>query len=373
VIRARKTAATIRRPGAGRPQPNCSNICLAVCAVLLIVPVGHADMIHFKNGTSVAVDRAIEKSGQVEYWVGSTKYVIPSSDVEKIEKSGELSIRVGGQAPPNVVAPSSVDATPGVSVSVTSPGASEPGSGMVVVPATPDNYTNGTNLEEAASRHFHLRYVGPQTTYAVESGVLETMERQFEKLSRELRYAPTQSLGVVLYTERDFFDITRATEWTSGLDHNQLHLPIQGISRMTPALQHVLKDEISYWFVGSVSRQRCPTWLNEGLAEIMEPRGPTPYDAFLAHMFEQHRQIPLSDLEHPFNGLTPTQAGIAYAESQATVEYLRDRYGMDDVLRILQRIGAGETPQAALRSVVHTDYAGLGQEVAAYLAKRHPQ
>jgi Peptidase MA superfamily len=373
VICERKTAATVRRLGAGRARPHCSSICLAVCAVVLIVPVGHADTIHLKNGTSVAVDRAIEKSGQVEYWVGSTKYVIPSSDVEKIEKSGELSIRVGGQTPAKIAAPSSVEEVPGVSVNVTNPGATGSGSGMVVAPATPDNYTNGTNLEEAASRHFHLHNVGPQTTYTVESGVVDTMERQFEKLSRELRYAPTQSLGVVLYTEKDFFDITRASEWASGLDHNQLHLPIQGISSVTPALQHVLKDEITYWFVGSVSRQRCPAWLNEGLAEMMEPRGPTPYDAFLAHMFEQHRQIPLSDLEHPFSGLTPTQVGIAYAESQAIVEYLRDRYGMDDILRVLQRIGAGETPQAALRSVVHTDYAGLGQEVAAYLAKRHPQ
>jgi hypothetical protein len=364
VTREGKTTTQISCLSARR-QPHRGRVRIAVCAFLLAVAVGHADTIHFKNGASMAVDRAIEKNGQVEYWVGSTKYVIPSSEVEKIEKSADLSVRVANQMPANSVAPSPSEGTPGVSVSVTSP------SGTRVAPGSQDSFTYGVTASENQARHFYLRYVGPQTTYAVESGVLDTMEEQFEKLSRELGYAPTQSLGVVLYTERDFFDITRAPTGASGLDHNQLHLPVQGISSTTPALRHVLKDEITYWFVDSVSRQRCPAWLKEGLAQMMEPRGATPYDAFLGHLFEQHRQIPFTELEHPFHDLTPTQSGIAYAQSQAAVEYLRDRYGMADVLRILQRIGVGDAPEAALRSVMHTDYAGMGQGIVSYLAKKH--
>jgi hypothetical protein len=326
---------------------------------------GRADTIHLKNGTSVEADRAIKTGGHVEYWVGSTKYVIASSDVEKIEKSAGPSVRVNGQSPMNVVSSPSTQGTTGISVSVTGT------SGTTVVPAAPDDFTYSISGDASEARHFHLRYVGPQTTYAVESGILDTMEGQFEKLSRELRYAPTQSLGVVLSTERDFFDITHAPQWASGLDRNQLHLPVQGIASMTPALQHVLKDEVTYWFVDSVSRRRCPAWLKEGLAEMMEPRGPTPYDAFLGHLFEQHRHIPFAQLERPFPDLTPTQSGIASAESQAALEYLRDRYGMAEVLRILQRIGAGDAPQAALRSVLHTDYVGMEQGIVAYLAKGH--
>ena len=333
--------------------------------MLLAAAVAHADTIYFKNGGSMAVDRAIDKDGHVEYWVGSTKYVIPNSDVEKIERSAGPSVRVNGQGPMKIVSPPSNPGAAGVSVSVTGP------SGSTTVPAAPDDFTYTISGDASQARHFYLRYVGPQTTYAVESGILDTMEAQFEKLNRELRYAPTQSLTVVLYTERDFFDITRAPEWESGLEHNQLRLPVQGISSVTPALQHVLKDEITYWFVDSASRRRCPAWLKDGLAETMEPRGPTPYDAFLGHLFEQHRNIPLTQLEHPFHDLPPTQEGIAYAESQAAVESLRDRYGMAEVLRILQRIGAGDAPEVALRSVMHTDYAGMGQGIVSYLAKKH--
>ena len=51
---------------------------------------------------------------------------------------------------------------------------------------------------------------------------------------------------------------------------------------------------------------------------------------------------PVCLLEHPFNGLSEVQAHVAYAESLSALEYLRSRYGMDDVLRILQRVGSGD-------------------------------
>ena len=40
---------------------------------------------------------------------------------------------------------------------------------------------------------------------------------------------------------------------------------------------------------------------------------------------------------------------------------------MDDVLRILQRVGSGEAPESALRAVTRSDYADLEKELTAYL------
>jgi len=45
-----------------------------------------ADTIRFKNGAYIEVDKASEKDGQIEYWMGSTKYTIPKAKVEKIVK-----------------------------------------------------------------------------------------------------------------------------------------------------------------------------------------------------------------------------------------------------------------------------------------------
>jgi hypothetical protein len=54
-------------------------------------------------------------------------------------------------------------------------------------------------------------------------------------------------------------------------------------------------------------------------------------------------------------------------ESLATVSYIRDRYGMSDLLRILEKLGQGEAIESALRSTIHCDYRQLQQETEAAL------
>jgi hypothetical protein len=105
----------------------------------------------------------------------------------------------------------------------------------------------------------------------------------------------------------------------------------------------------------------------------MEPRSSSSYVGVLAGLFGQHKQIPFAILEHPFNGLSEIQASVAYAESLSALEYLRSRYGMDDVLRILRRVGSGEAPEGALRAVTRSDYADLERGLTGYLEdeKRH--
>src|SRR5881296_204807 len=137
----------------------------------------------------------------------------------------------------------------------------------------------------------------------------------------------------------------------------KLRIPIQGVTSMTPELQRVLKHELTHSFVRFMVGDRCPSWLNEGLAQLMEARSSSPYAGVLAGLFEQHKQIPFAALERPFNGLSEIQASVAYAESLSALEYLRSRYGMDDVLRILRRVGSGEAPEGALRAVTRSDYA----------------
>jgi hypothetical protein len=82
-----------------------------------------ADTIHFKNGAYIEVDKASEKDGQIEYWLGGTKYTIPSTKVEKIVKGGGPSITLGSQVPVNLVPPSSADAASQRSGSVPPPAA----------------------------------------------------------------------------------------------------------------------------------------------------------------------------------------------------------------------------------------------------------
>ncbi len=138
---------------------------------------------------------------------------------------------------------------------------------------------------------------------------------------------------------------------------------------MNPELGRVLKHELTHSFLNSLAGGRCPTWLNEGLAQLMEPRSSSMYAQQLAQLFQQHKAIPLAALEHSFAGFSSVQAEVAYAESLSAVEYLRDRYGMGEILRMLQNIGSGTGAEEALRHSTGLDYSVLQQRIGEHLAK----
>jgi len=175
---------------------------------------------------------------------------------------------------------------------------------------------------------------------------------------------------VILYTNQAFFDVTRAPSWTGALNDGKLRIPVDGLSTVTPELARVLRHELTHSFINQLSMGRCPQWLNEGLAQLMEPQTLGSRTPRLAESFKLEREIPLNELEAGFTSFNSVEAVLAYDESLAVAEYLRNTYGMSDVLRVLQRIGQGESAEAALRAIVHSDYRQLEDEVRVYLARQ---
>jgi tetratricopeptide (TPR) repeat protein len=394
----------------------------------LFFPAAFADTIYFKNGIYIEAENASEKDGQIEYWVGSTKYTIPSNRVEKITKGAAPAVQPaprGTRAPSSSVSTSShypglttvegssprgfSPVSPSFRPKVSSPAPSLP-SGDSYWSALRERIVNRDRIDESAlsaienqakpiqtanayfvagivemehrnpeaasryferaltfspdstaflawyadsllearhyseaavqaerwarmepqsaqafrslaaaqynsdhtreavraweraqelepspdtqrllertrrelateersnqqeSRHFSLRYVGGETSLALQRDLLGTLEEQYQQLAHDLDYSPDGNLVVTLYTQKQFFDITEAPSWAGGLNDGKLRIPIQGISTVTPELQRVLKHELTHSFIGLIAGDSCPSWLNEGMAQLMEPR-----------------------------------------------------------------------------------------------------
>jgi tetratricopeptide (TPR) repeat protein len=219
------------------------------------------------------------------------------------------------------------------------------------------------------SRHFTLRYQGEQTAPGLRQQLLATLEDAYQDLSRQLGYEPRENIIVILYTQQQFEDITEAPSWAGALNDGKLRIPIGGVAAVDPELQRVLKHELTHSFLNSLASGRCPVWLNEGLAQFMEPRSASMYAQQLSPLFLQRKAIPFSILERSFTRFSPLQAQVAYAESLAAVEYLNGRYGMGEIVRMVQSIGSGVEPETALRSSTGVDYSVLGQRIGEYLAR----
>ena len=203
-------------------------------------------------------------------------------------------------------------------------------------------------FSEREGTHFVLRYEGRQTGFSFASELLSELEREYGDLQRELGITQEITITVILYTEQQFVDATQAPSWAHGLNDGKMRIPVRDLSRVTPQLESVLRHEMTHSFIHALTRGRCPTWLNEGIAQMEEPRSSRAFAEPLAQLFHDGRQAHLHNLEGSFIRLSPAQAQLAYAESLAATEYLRANYGMFALRRMLELLSDGEAPEDAL-------------------------
>lgn len=226
-------------------------------------------------------------------------------------------------------------------------------------------------FSERASLHFTLHYEGKQTSDSFRRAILATLESGYDDLVRNLGIAPRENISVVLYTEQAFFDVTQAPAWSAAVNDGKLRIPVEGMDSVTADLARVLKHELAHSFVNQLSHGRCPQWLHEGIAQVLEPKTVAHGGRQLARLFSAEREIPYNALEGSFAGLSGMEATLAYDESLAAVEYINETYGMVDLRRILERIGEGASTEVALRTTIHSNYAQLQSEVGRFLVKKY--
>jgi len=223
---------------------------------------------------------------------------------------------------------------------------------------------------EGETTHFRLRYNGDAAPELARE-VLKTLEAEFEEISATLNYNPPEPIGVILYTNQTFMDITRAPSWSGALNDGRIRVPVEGLISMTQELARVLKHELTHSFVGQKTQGHCPVWLQEGIAQYMEGKRSRSNAAALYAAYERHMDFSLASYETSWLNLPRETAVNAYAWSLATVEAMLTAGTIDDMSRVLDRLAAGSTAEDAIRAVLHDSYADLSQFTVDYLRKAY--
>jgi tetratricopeptide (TPR) repeat protein len=218
-----------------------------------------------------------------------------------------------------------------------------------------------------ASTHFNMRYEGDKASPQLRNQILTVLERHFDDLVSSMGVLPRDPIVVVLYTNQTYFDVTQAPAWTAALNDGKLRIPVEGLTGVSAELSRVLKHELAHSFIRQATNGRCPVWLNEGLAQLLEPRSAAQFRSQLGKLFAGGHQAPLEALEGSFIGYNTGQAAVAYIESLAYVEYIRDTYGINRLSDMMRYLSEGESPEEALKSAIHDDYSQLEEEFSRHL------
>ena len=188
--------------------------------------------------------------------------------------------------------------------------------------------------------NFLVKYEGREKIAAGRI-VLAILEDAYGDVGKELSYYPSNEIQVILYSNKQFQDVTRAPDWSAGIYDGKIRIPIGGIEQETPVLRRILYHEYTHAVVRAIT-PRVPSWLNEGLAMYFEGR------TLSAGNKEEFRKIaragklpPLPTLEGSFARIRGDQVRYAYLFSLSAVRFLIDRYGLYRATTILEELAKG--------------------------------
>ena len=223
--------------------------------------------------------------------------------------------------------------------------------------------------KENESSHFTLRYSGASEP-ALARNILHTLERHYGAIESELSYSPPDSIGVILYTQQAFADITQVPNWVGAVNDGRIRVPVQGLTEVTPELSRVLKHELTHSFVQQKTLGHAPTWIQEGLAQWMEGKRSDLNAAALIAIYQGDPALAMQHYQGDWMKLSNEAVNAAYAWALANVEYILQSGGMNDVDRILDRLATGEAPEQALKAILRSDYTDLTHDTVQYLRKK---
>lgn len=196
-------------------------------------------------------------------------------------------------------------------------------------------------MERGHSSRFIVSYDTEEVKTDIALAVLDVLEQIYNGVGTDLSSFPEARVPVILYTKRDYREVTRSPGWSGGLYDGKIRLPIGGIVEITPDLRGTLRHEYTHAVVREISKGNCPVWLNEGIAEL---QGRLEFNTPLRELEKAVRTgefIPLQRLEAGFATLGTSEVHLAYEQSYALVNFMVATYGWHRMRTILSNLGEG--------------------------------
>lgn len=190
---------------------------------------------------------------------------------------------------------------------------------------------------------FTVSFEGPEDA-ELAAKALDSLNRAYWRICDVFIAFPPKSVPVVLYTREQFRDITRSPQWAAAAYDGIIRVPMRGAGDKGDDLDRVLAHEFSHALIRSLATRNLPTWLNEGLASVLE----SDDLGWAKRTVSQAGRMPsLRRLAQPFAKLSGAEAQFAYAASAVAARRLLDDAGGAAIANLLRDLGEGVDFEAA--------------------------
>lgn len=170
---------------------------------------------------------------------------------------------------------------------------------------------------------------------------LRLLNTQYEDLSRLFAANPQRKVVLRFLSPKEFHQRTGTPSWTSAMFyHGEISIPVDPRVPLNMAqLARAIRHEYTHAVVADISLSRCPAWLDEGLAQLIEGRPNPILGPALRKWLKQDEMIPLSWLEGGFMTFEDELVAPAYAQSLFATRLLAESYGFPQIKDYLVLLG----------------------------------
>ena len=204
-------------------------------------------------------------------------------------------------------------------------------------------------FERLPQSYFDLRYE-EHLRRPVGFDIRDALITARRQVGSDFAYWPKYKLVVLIYSPEKFRQLREEMpEWMGGQFDGKIRVPVPSEQFDQATVRNILFHEYTHALVHDLTKGRCPTWLNEGLAEYEGRTQASQPLRLLARASEAKQLIPWAELsDHISPALGAEEVGLAYEQSYSVVASLVNRYGFWRIRKLLQAIAGGQDWQEAM-------------------------
>lgn len=197
--------------------------------------------------------------------------------------------------------------------------------------------------------------------------VLIVLDNAYNEILSELSLSLTQKIKVILYTDKEFYDLTGFPPWIGGAFDRKIHLPLANANPESDVFKKVIKHELTHAILHNATKGRCPTWLHEGLAQFFEGSNIKNGKELLKAL--ENKNIP--SINSPSFLLVEREKSILlYEISLVAVNFLNERGSMGSISNFIKNIGEGDSIENSFFENFLFPYSELTERVKDYLRRK---
>ena len=187
----------------------------------------------------------------------------------------------------------------------------------------------------------------------IPSGVLWTICQLIERTRREVgdifQSYPQRKIAISVEDTSHQCTTRRVPRWAAATYDGSIQLtcPVYREPNLGILLT-LIRHEWVHLLVDLLTQRQCPTWLDEGLAQIIS-RPMMPFERQQLRTARQNGRILSPDeLMMPFNEMDANQRHLAYLQSATIVEYLIKQFGIRQIRELLGKFSSGLSTEMVL-------------------------